>query len=241
MLKLIFKKVVFIILPFCISISVNAKEVLFFSTGYGTSIQQISELVLREAYNNIGLQIQVERFPISRALIMANKGDLDGEVSRVEGIDKEFENLIRIPIAINFIEGYAFMNNSDIKISDWENMHPYRLVCVEGVKFISLTIKNSKNICHSVTTYSQAIKMLHLGRVDIAILPKINGMSIIKKLRITGIKLSDKPLVKLNLYHYLNKKNKGIVLAISDELMKMKVNGRIRDIRQQYIENNDLQ
>ncbi|WP_339772520.1 hypothetical protein [uncultured Paraglaciecola sp.] len=92
--------------------SANSKEKLVFSTGSAAPIQKISAQVLREAYYNIGFHIRVEPLPIARSLILSNKGYFDGELSRVEGIDKEFRNLLRVPVAINFIEAYAFIKNN---------------------------------------------------------------------------------------------------------------------------------
>ena len=227
-------------MPFFVGTSVTAKEEFVFSTAAGAPIQEISEQVLHEAYNNIGLNIRVEHLPIARSLVISNSDQLDGEVSRVEGLDKEFRNLLRIPVAINFIEGYAFIKNDSFPVLDWETMRPYSLVCVMSVKFIRQKMEQTENNCHYVTTYIQAVHLLQLDRFDIAVLPKINAMAAINKAKLADIKISGKALTKLNLYHYIHKKNRDIIPTPSAELIKMEVNGRIRAIRQTYVENNSL-
>jgi hypothetical protein len=235
------KIVYFFLCLYFLAISANGKEKFVFSTASAAPIQEISEQVLHEAYYNIGFHIRVEPVPIARSLILSNKGYFDGELSRVEGIDKEFRNLLRVPVAINFIEAYAFIKNSDFPVLDWETIHPYRLVCVNGVKFIRRKMEHTNNNCHFVTTYTQAVNLIQLGRYDIAVIPKINGMAVINKEKLVDIKKSANPLIKLNLYHYIHKKNRDIIPTLTEELIKMEVNGRILAIRQTYIEDNGLQ
>ena len=46
------------------------------------------ELILREAYNQLGIDLEVSYFPARRSLQLANKGQFDGELQRVDGLDK---------------------------------------------------------------------------------------------------------------------------------------------------------
>tara|TARA_R110001592_G_C13186987_1_gene751788 strand:- start:9138 stop:9446 length:309 start_codon:yes stop_codon:yes gene_type:complete len=102
-------------------------------------------------------------------------------------------------------------------------------------------MEDTNNNCHFVTTFTQAVNLIQLGRYDIAVIPKINGMAVINKEKLVDIKKSANPLIKLNLYHYIHKKNRDIIPALTEELVKMEVSGRILAIRQTYIEENGLQ
>lgn len=217
---------------------VNAEYI--FSAPEEAAIQEISEQVLTEAYNNIGLKFSVKHFPNARSLLIANSGEIDGEVSRVEGLDKEFKYLIRIPVEINYIEGNSFVLNTNIKVSNWEDLRKYSLVCVNGIQFVRQNLQQLNINCNYVTAFSQALEMLQRGRVDIAVLPKINGVAAIKEAKATNISIIDQALIKMNLYHYLHKKNKEIIPALHSELIKMQANGRIAAIRKNYLENNGL-
>jgi len=212
-----------------------AKAPLVFSTAADAAIQEISEQVLREAYHNIGYSIRVEQHPNARSLIMSNSGKFDGELSRIAGIDKEFPNLIPVPVAINVNEGVAFTKNKDMTISDWESLRPYRLACVLGVQVIRLALIERNIDCYYVATHEQTLQMLDLGRVDIALIPKINGLCVLRRSKLSGITISGEPLKTENLYHFLHKKNTELIPMIREELLKMELSGRIIEIRKAYI------
>lgn len=220
--------------------SVNAKDTLVFATGAEAPIQDISELVLREAYQNIGYTIRVERFPNPRSMMMANSGQLDGELSRVAGIEKEFNNLVAVPVAVNINEAYAFSKRKDIHTPDWESLRPFRLACVLGVQVIKLSLIEEGISCEYVSTHLQTLKMLHLDRVDIALMPRVNALSALKSANMTDIRIAGGPLVTLKLYHYLHQKNAELLPLITEALKKMEELGRISAIRQQYLEMNQL-
>jgi polar amino acid transport system substrate-binding protein len=217
------------------SISVNANELLAFSAPKEGVIQDISANVLIEAYRKIGYDVKVKRFPNARSLVLSNNGDVDGEVSRIKGINKKHNNLIRIPITVNFLEGYAFAKKASILVTNWESLKEYNLLCVRGIKFVEFNLAKRNINCHHVTLFSQAVKMLQLGRYDVAIFPKISGISAIKKEKVKDVQAVGKPLIKIALYHYLHKKHKNIANAITTVLTEMEKKGRIKEIRDEYI------
>lgn len=232
------QKMLLFIIFFFISATANANQKMVFSTGEGATIQDISELVLIEAYNKIGYDIEVKRLPNARALMSSNFGKVDGEVSRVKGINKKVVNLIQIPIAINFLEGYAFSKKSSLEITNWESLRKYKLVCVRGVKFVEANLSKRNIDCHEVTLFTQAVKLLQVGRFEAAVFPRTNGICAIRKANVLDIKPVGKPLIKTKLYHYLHKKNANMVIKIQTVLEEMEQSGRIAEIRVEYIEKN---
>jgi hypothetical protein len=226
------------IICFFISATANAHEKMVFSTGEGATIQDISVLVLIEAYKKIGYDIEIRRLPNARALMSSNLGKVDGEVSRIKGINKKFTNLIRVPIAINFLEGYAFSKNPSLEITNWESLRKYKLVCVRGVKFVEANLSKHNIDCHEVTLFTQAVKLLQIDRFEAAVFPKINGICAIREAKVEDIKPVGNPLIKTKLYHYLHKKNSHRVNKIQMVLEEMEKSGRIAEIRADYTQKN---
>ncbi len=60
--------------------SVNAQNTLVFS-GPNDPIAEISAEVLKEAYQKMGMQIEILNLPAERSLISSNTGRTDGEVN----------------------------------------------------------------------------------------------------------------------------------------------------------------
>ncbi len=96
-MKLLLRLFIVILFP-CSTL--QAMEALIFSKpGPTDHIANISEIVLRKAYERIGVKIDTHYFPAERALYMSNSGLVDGEVNRIIGLEKKYPNLIRVPVA----------------------------------------------------------------------------------------------------------------------------------------------
>ena len=77
------------------SLSVPAKQMKF-STLTGMYVANICSEVLVEAYQNIGITIEIEQVPAKRSIMLSNSGQVDGEVVRIKGAEKNYPNLVRV-------------------------------------------------------------------------------------------------------------------------------------------------
>ena len=217
------------------SATIYAAPQLIVSTAEESAIQEISIQVLQEAYADIGYTLHVLRTANARSLMLANEGRTDGEVSRVRGVEEEFTNLVRVPVAVNKLDIRAFTKNSAIKISGWDSLRGYNLICVKGGKLVERYLAAHNIDCYYVTQFSQAVRMLHAGRGDIALLPEVNGMQAIKQKGLTGVIMSDVSLHTAGLYHYLHRKHVALIPEIESSLKRMRERGRIKAIRADYL------
>ena len=214
-----------------ISTNIFAEELVFGRTKSGI-IPKISSLVLEEAYKSIGIDIILKDYPAKRSTIEANYGRIDGEVSKIVGIEKQFTNLVMIPIPVQEIEFFVFSKKIKFKIDGWESLRPYKIVSVLGVKFIE---KNTKEMDRTgVATFPQIFKLIDADRYDIAVAPLVDGLVHLKNLNITTVKSLGK-VDQVKLYHYLNIKHKSLIPKITAALKKMEISGRIKQIREEYI------
>lgn len=220
---------------FMLIFNVSASENLVFSTGIEAAEQDISVQILTEAYQQIAHTIDVLHYPNLRSLVEANSGDVDGEVSRISHLNQRFENLLQVPVAINYIEGYAFSAQDDLQVDNWESLRAYKLVCVRGVQFVERNLCLHDIQCDQVTTFSQAVNLLQKRRYDIAVFPKITGLNMVKKNKARDVVIQGARLIKFDLYHYLHKKNKNILPKITAILQQMKASGRMVEIREGYM------
>ena len=76
---------------------VPATERITLVTPLNTVDTVISEVIVREAYRRIGVEVEIQKYPAERALRLADQGVADGEVQRIDGIDKRYTNLIKVP------------------------------------------------------------------------------------------------------------------------------------------------
>lgn len=210
----------------------NAQVLLVFS-GTDDPIAVVVKRTLTEAYQRIGIQIETRTFPAQRALVMSNNGMVDGEQARVMGIEKEYPNLIMVPVAVYVIEGVVFTKDSTIRIAGWDSLKPYNIGIRRGTVFAERGTQGM-NVFPSKNNNVLFLK-LGSGRVDIVVTNRIVGLDQINQLQLQGITVLEPPLVAKNLYHYLHKKNEHLLPEITKALQQMEAEGRIQAIREQTI------
>ncbi len=205
--------------------------------GLNSLNSDIALKVLKEAYGSFGVNISRKNYPIIRAVRSANSGVVDGEIFKIKNIEKEYPDLVRIPVAVNQIELMAMMKKTAIPVNDWEGLRPLRIGIYRGVVFTRK--KTAKSGCKKVfefDTHDQILKMIQLDRIDVGLFARIAGKNIIKKYKATEISLIEPPLEQFPVYHYLNKKHADLVPQITAALKQMKEKGRIKQIKKEEIQ-----
>jgi polar amino acid transport system substrate-binding protein len=207
---------------------------LTFSSFEGSPGQEMSVLILKEAYASIGIEVEVIRYPGLRSLKTANEGRVDGEVSRVKAFERDYPNLIPVPVPVNHLQGTAFSKNGAIELRGWESLRDYTVGITRGMKFAERGTAGMAIV--RANSHQQLFQLLDKGRVDVAINPFVNGVVIIKKLKLEGIYVLEPPLVRVDLYHFLHKRHAALVPKITDSIRKLEASGRIDEIRKQFFQ-----
>ncbi len=207
---------------------------LTFATFEGSPGQEMSALILEEAYASLGIEIEVLRYPGLRSLKIANEGDVDGELSRVKAFEQDYPNLIPVPAPVNQLRASVFSKNREIELRGWESLRGYTIGITRGMRFAERGADGMTII--RANSHEQLFQLLDKGRVDVVINPFVNGLVIIKKLKLEGIHALEPPLVHIDLYHFLHKRHLALVPRITDSLRQMDASGRINEIRNQFFQ-----
>ena len=80
--------------------------------------------ILKPAYSTLSINTEFAPLPSSRSLVNANRGITDGEIARIEDINRQYKNLIRVPIAIMTPGVYA-LSLSKLPIKNWKDVSKY--------------------------------------------------------------------------------------------------------------------
>lgn len=223
----------FILITLSIYQPVNAYEILKFSGIEGSLNTEISRRVLAEAYRRIGIEIVVEKAPAERSLRLASNGLSDGELFRIDGIEKKYKNLIKIPVAINELEAVVFTHRNDIQVQGWQSLAKYRVGIRRGIKFSE---QGTKGMAVLIANRNQDLfGALQRERIDIAIINRVNGLQLLSQQDLSPIHPIQPAIEKYPLYHYLHKKFSHLAPQLTQELEFMEKSGRITEIRHDYI------
>lgn len=224
MRKKIIKKLIFY---FVLCSSALAQETMIFTLPDNSQVQS-TYFILKEAYAKMGFLVNVERFPATRALYMSNEGFVDGEIHRIGGLNRDYPNLLQIPIPIGKLEGVVFTINKDFKVDGFDSLRPYRIGVRRGIVFAERGTKGMD--VHRADSVEQLLRSLIAGHVDIIILNKLEGRQIEKLFPGRGIHELTPPVLSLDFYHYLHEKHAHLIPQLTEILAEMKRSGRIDEL-----------
>ena len=199
----------------------------------GNQIHRLSTSILTEAYEKLGYSIDVKELPAERAAMTANSGEADGIVVRTKSSKKFFPNLIMVPAKVTQVDGVVLTKKSNnFVIEGWKSLKPYKIAYIHGCKWAEINTKGM-NI-YTVPRFTTLFHVLEGDRVDVIVLPRLVGQSIIENLKINDIKILEPPVITMELYHYLNKKQEHLSDKLAAVLREMDQSGRITEIREDF-------
>jgi polar amino acid transport system substrate-binding protein len=169
------------------------------------------------------------QLPSERALLNANEGIDDGNFARVEGIDRLYPNLIRVPEEITEFEFVAFSKNLNIETTGWESLKPYNVAIITGWKILETSITDTLSLT-KVKDEISLFRLLDLGRADLVIYDRRQGLAFVEAMKLQGITALDPPLAVKSMYLYLNKKHADLVSPMTEAIKRMKEDGTYRRI-----------
>ena len=183
------------------------------------------DLIAKEAFYRLGMEIEVPYFPTERSLKMADGGLTDGELNRVAGMEKNYPNLVRVDenmMDFQFV-GFA-LQQPPLMEGKWENLKLYQVGFIKGWKILEANIGDYPNITlfHSAEALFQGLVR---GRVDIIIYGKLIGLAVMKELGINNVTVLQHPFASKKMYMYLHKKHRSTAPAVADALSQMKRDG----------------
>ena len=219
-------------------LSVNAQEPLVITVVTPGIFTETGKIILEEAYKRIGVPIAFKNFPGERALILTNDGMTDGELFRIDKLNEKYPNLIQVPVSYIPDEAVAF-SRLNFVVDGWKSLKPYKIGVRRGNKFVEYNTKKMSR--YFAKGEKQMFEMLALGRVEIVVTNRLEGVDMINKLGYAKtIKPLSPPIVTNPLFHYLHKKHAALVPLLAAEFQAMHEDGTIRQIMDK-VEKNLLQ
>ncbi len=211
----------------------SVTQALTFSGGKDNMVHLISAEVLQRAYTKVGLNPKFDYMALQESLIQANSGRTDGEISRIRKITTKYPNLVEVPVVINYVEAISFSKDPLVKIEKWSDLESYKIAIVKGAKFIEKGTLGMDRVM--APGFIDAFELLQNNEVDLVVTAKATGLFMIYKYKYHNIKPVGSVLQRLDLFHFVNKKNVNLLPLITPVLKEMSLSGEIRYIRGAYL------
>jgi len=187
--------------------------------------------ILTTAYNSINVTIEFHELPGRRSIVHANTGVTDAEAFRVKGIDNKFPNLLRIDVPLRVDNMYLYVKKGkEFPVNGWESIpQDYVVGYRRGLLIAEYAVREQQLKYNELPSIDNIGLHLHTGRSDTVILGAVGG-SLFKELGAHNIVRLEPPIHTATLYHYIHKRNKHLIPALTATLKKMNASGQLKQI-----------
>lgn len=127
--------------------------------------------LITSAYQQAGCSFETVAMPSPRSLEAANAGQLDGELGRRPGLEKDYPHLLALPTPVMVLNVIAVTSNPDLKDIHRTELNRYRQGSFLGVMSYGYLGLNAQAI-QQVRTDEQLLQMLRHRRIDFALIPE---------------------------------------------------------------------
>ncbi|NQU59211.1 MAG: transporter substrate-binding domain-containing protein [Rhodospirillales bacterium] len=211
-----------------------AAEKLVFNTGIRDPFTSndkdgFIDLIIKETFHRIGLDAEVIVYQNSaKSLKNANDGIDDGAALRIEGLEKKFPNLIRVPEKLMDNDFVAYTIGEPQATDSWASMDEFKIAYINGWQIFQNNLANHKATTKTKTAH-RMLDLLTTGKVDLILYERWQGLWLAQQFGIT-IQVSEPPLAKMEMFMYLNKKHAGLIEKAAAALSEMKKDGTYKNI-----------
>ncbi|MEP0175769.1 MAG: hypothetical protein ABJH28_18445 [Paraglaciecola sp.] len=182
------------------------------SSGATNPLSKYVRNMLDKSYENLGFNVEHYGYPMGRGIVEANAGRIDGILVRVEGVSKEYPNLVKVP--------YPLATFEILLVTDPATCHPCdvnaldNVATVKGFKAFEYYLAKTpfNPIVTEVFNMKRLLDMLSSGRVHGVVLPFHKD---------SGIQLNENWSTQVidvyASYHYVHKKHAKLIPLLHEQ------------------------
>jgi polar amino acid transport system substrate-binding protein len=181
------------------------------------------DLVAGEAFRRAGVELKLVKLPAERALLNANAGSEDGDLTRIAGIERQYPNLVRVPEKLVDWEFTAFSKNARIA-GHWEVIRAHSVGYIKGWKIYEQQMTGATQVI-TADDSDQLFRLLRLDRIEVALYARWMGLALIRRQDLRGVRALEPALVTREMFIYLHKRHASLVPALAAALRAIKSEG----------------
>lgn len=188
------------------------------------------DIILREAFKRAGVEdLELVSLPAERGLLSADSGLIDGDVTRIKGLDKQYPNLVRVDEKLVDWEFVAYTARDDIR-SSWEDVRRYYVGFITGWKIYEKALEGAENTL-PVSDPRALFRLLRLKRADLVLYARWMGEVHLAQEGITNVHPLLPPLAVREMFIYLHKRHQALAIRLADALRAIKEEGMYDSVR----------
>jgi polar amino acid transport system substrate-binding protein len=187
------------------------------------------DLIATEMFGRIGVKAEVRRHESSaRALVNADRGDDDGLMARIRGLDKQYPNLVIVPEKLFDNDFVACTLGERLAGQGWAGLDGRQVAFIRGWKIFESRLDGKPGItlAHDAR---QLFELLQRERTEVALYERWQALWYARELALP-IRIMEPPLAREEMFIYLNSKHVALASPAAKALADMKRDGSYRRI-----------
>lgn len=192
--------------------------------------------IYTEALRRLGYRLVLRAFPAKRASIMADQGEVDGEIHRVGEYGQSHPNLVRVESA-HFSLLFSAYARAPITLGNgWQALKGsrYRVEYAVGTRKCEVELPKvvAPDRLSVVASDLLGLRKLALGRSDLFIDVDSVVQPVLALAEFQGTPIRKVALMEeVKAYAYLHKRHQGLAVRLAEVLSEMKREGLIEQLR----------
>jgi polar amino acid transport system substrate-binding protein len=181
------------------------------------------DMIATEMFRRIEVELRLVKLPAERALLLANDGLEDGDLTRIAGLEEQYPNLVRVPEKLIDWDFAAFSKDASIPVN-FEAIRRHSVGLIRGWKIYERNMAGAEHVT-TVDDPQQLFRLLDRDRIEVALYTRWMGLALIQKQGLKDIRPLEPPLVSRAMYIYLNKRHAKLVPKLAEALRALKREG----------------
>lgn len=188
------------------------------------------DLTIAEIFRRTGrkAQINLYRGASARSIQMAGSGQDDGEALRIEGQERNYPDLIRVPERILFNDFVAYTLPDGPTITTWQDMEGHSVGHIIGWWVFKRNLTAVKDVTE-VKAPDQLFSLLKVKRLDVTLYERWQGLWVARSVGVS-VRVQEPPLAQQEMFMYLHRKHADLVPQAAQALADMKRDGTYQQI-----------
>ncbi len=183
----------------------------------------IIDRIAGEAFRRAGLELRLLKLPPERAVLLADRGIMDGDMGRVAGLEVRYKNLIRVPENVTRLEAAAVSRDQTLPASI-EALLGRDLGVIQGWKMYEPILPRASHLVTADDT-DQLFRLLQFGRVEVILFERWMAHAYIVQHGVQGVQVLEPPLATYDTFIYLHKRHAEHVSRLAAALRDLKREG----------------
>ncbi|BBO77523.1 hypothetical protein DSCW_49400 [Desulfosarcina widdelii] len=198
----------------------GGKTLTFAISDAATEVVQAYHQFCRQAYHEIGYEVELKEYPIKRSLVQADLEQIDGILISTESILKKYNNLQVVPVELARVDLVVYSITKDFAVDGPSSLQPYKIGLMRGyLQSHALTEGMARQ---TVDSYKALFSLLKIGRVDVVIaLKRETERFLAANPKFSEVKALSPPLFSVPMYNFLNKRHHELIPRIVPVMQRL--------------------